>query len=95
MKISIIMIKSGALLAKADVETGILKICGFAITQKNGGEIRVSPPAVKILDAWKNIVEITNPDKRKAIYDAILAEYKKAVAAVPAVDSAPDDGFGL
>jgi len=95
MKITINMIQRGSLLAKADLDTGVMRIFGFAVTQRDGGEIRVSPPAVKTGEAWKNVVEITDQAKRKTIYDAILAEYKKAVAAVPSASPADDDGLGL
>ena len=94
MKITINLIQRGALLAKADIDTGVMRIFGFAVTQKDGGEIRVSPPAVKIGEAWKNVVEISDQTKRQKLYDAILAEYRK-VAAAPASSPADDDGFGL
>lgn len=94
MRITINLIQRGSLLAKADIDTGVMKIFGFAVTQKDGGEIRVSPPAVKTGEAWKNVVEISDQAKRQKLYDAILAEYRK-VAAAPAATPADDDGFGL
>lgn len=94
MKISVNIIGRGSLLAKCDVDTGTLRIFGFAVTQKDGGEIRVSPPAVKTGEAWKNVVEISDQTKRQKLYDAILAEYRR-VAAAPAATPADDDGFGF
>jgi len=95
MKITINLIQRGSLLAKADVDTGVMRIFGFAVTQKDGGEIRVSPPAVKTGEAWKNVVEISDQAKRQKLYDSILAEYRKAVAATQAADTSDNDGFGL